>query len=157
MAYKPSKQESVKLSADLVQVLKTGHTMAVLATFSEKGEPHATPVHFLYPKGDGSILLAIHKEHPSYHNMVWQKRVSLCFMDKGNISYSVIGRAGVVKAPAQSHPLMNIMRIDAIELINERSSVIKVDGAARWSSISPDADELVEAIMDELKEIVHLL
>jgi hypothetical protein len=70
-----AKQVGVKLPDDLVTVLKSGKTVAVLATFSEKGLPHTTPIQCLRPKGVESILISIHKDHMGYHNMVWQKKV----------------------------------------------------------------------------------
>ena len=84
--------EKVKLPEDLVNVFKSGKTVAVLATFSEKGLPHTTPIQCLYPKGLESILITIHKDHTGYHNMVWQKKVMLCFMDENNVAYSVLAK-----------------------------------------------------------------
>ena len=46
------------------------------------------------------MLITINKEHAGYHNMVWQKKVMLCFLDENNVAYSVLGRAGVVRAPS---------------------------------------------------------
>ena len=96
-----AKHVGVKLPEDLIEVLKRGKTVAVLATFSEKGLPHTTPIQCIYPKGLESILISIHKDHTGYHNMVWQKKVSLCFMEEGNVAYGVLGRAGVVKPPSK--------------------------------------------------------
>jgi len=39
-----AKHVGVKLPEDLVALLKTGKTTAVLATFSEKGLPNTTPL-----------------------------------------------------------------------------------------------------------------
>ena len=69
-----AKHVGVKLPDDLLEVLKKGKTVGILATFSEKGLPHTTPIQCLYPKGLESILISIHKDHQGYHNMVWQKK-----------------------------------------------------------------------------------
>ncbi len=122
-----AKHVGVKLPEDLVNVLKEEKTVAVLATFSEKGLPHTTPLQCIYPKGLESILISIHKDHTGYQNMVWQKKVMLCFMDEGNVAYSVLGRAGVVRAPSEVHPLMNIVRIDIIDIKSDRSVLTKVE------------------------------
>ena len=111
-----AKHVGVRLPEDLINVLKSEKTVGILSTFSEKGLPHTTPVQCLYPKGFESILLAIHKDHTGYHNMVWQKKVMICFLDEGNVAYSVLGRAGVVRAPSLIHPLINIVRIDIIDI-----------------------------------------
>lgn len=152
-----AKHVGIKLPDDLVSVLTTGKTVAVLATFSEKGLPHTTPIQCIYPKGSESILISINKDHAGYHNMVWQKKVMLCFMDEGNVAYSVLGRAGVVRAPSLVHPLMNIVRIDIIDIKSDRSVLVKVDAGVRWSYTSAEAEELSNALMNELKELSKTL
>jgi len=152
-----AKHVGVKLPNDLINVLKSGKTVAVLATFSEKGLPHTTPIQCLYPKGLESILLSIHKDHTGYHNMVWQKKVMLCFMDEGNVAYSVLGRAGVVRAPSVVHPLMNIVRIDIIDIKSDRSVLTKVDSGIGWSYTSWEAEELSISLLNELKELAATL
>jgi hypothetical protein len=151
--YIMAKHIGVKLPEDLINLLKKDQKTAILATFSEKGLPHTTPMQALYPKGDESILMTINKDHSGYHNMVWQKKVMLCFLDENNVSYSVLGRAGVVRAPSLVHPLMNVIRIDIIDIKSDRSVLVKVDSGIRWSYTSPEAQELSEALMQELKDL----
>ena len=152
-----AKHVGINLPEDLVEVLKKGRTVGVLATFSEKGLPHTTPIQCLFPKGLDSILLAIHKDHAGYHNMVWQKKVMICFMDKDNIAYSVLGRAGVVRAPSNVHPLINIVRIDIIDIKSDRSLLTRVDSGIQWSYTSWEAEELSKNLFDELKELAQTL
>lgn len=152
-----AKHVGVKLPDDLIKVLKSEKTVAILATFSEKGLPHTTPLQCIYPKGLESILISIHKDHTGYQNMVWQKKVMLCFLDEDNVAYSVLGRAGVVRAPSEVHPLMNIVRIDIIDIKSDRSVLTKVESGVRWSYSSFEAQELMEALMDELKELSQTL
>lgn len=152
-----AKHVGIKLPEDLVTVLKQGKSVGVLATFSEKGLPHTTPIQTVYPKGLESILISIHKDHAGYHNMVWQKKVMLCFMDEGNVAYSVLGRAGVVRAPSNVHPLMNVVRIDIIDIKSDRSVLTKVDSGVRWHYASWEAEELCTALLDELKDLSKTL
>ncbi|KIX85331.1 pyridoxamine 5'-phosphate oxidase family protein [Vermiphilus pyriformis] len=152
-----AKHVGIKLPEDLVNVIKNGKTVAILATFSEKGLPHTTPIQCIYPKGLESILLTINKDHAGYHNMVWQKKVMLCFLDEGNVAYSILGRAGVVRAPSLVHPLMNVVRVDIIDIKSDRSVLSRVDTGVRWSYTSADAEELSVALMNELKELAQTL
>lgn len=152
-----AKHVGVKLPEDLITVLKGGKSVAVLATFSEKGLPHTTPIQCVYPKGNESILISIHKDHTGYHNMVWQKKVMLCFMDEGNVAYSVLGRAGVVKAPSSVHPLMIVVRIDIVDIKSDRSVLTKVDGGVSWSYTSWEAEQLSKSLIDELKSLSRTL
>lgn len=146
-----AKHVGVRLPDDLLAVLKNEKTVAILATFSEKGFPHTTPIQCIYPKGLESLLISIHKEHTGYHNMVWQKKVMMCFLDENNVAYSILGRAGVVRAPSNVHPLMNIVRIDIIDIKCDRSVLTRVDRGVCWSYTSPEAEELCKALYDELK------
>ena len=152
-----AKHVGVKLPEDLVDVLKKGQTVGVLATFSEKGLPHTTPIQCVYPKGLESILISIHKDHTGYHNMVWQKKVMMSFLDGNNVAYSILGRAGVVRAPSEVHPLMNVVRIDIIDIKSDRSVLSRVDSGVRWSYTSPEAEELSIGLMNELKELSETL
>lgn len=152
-----AKHVGVKLPEDLVNMLKRKNTVAVLATFSEKGIPNTTPVQCVYPKGDESLLLTIHKEHTGYKNMVWQKKVMLCFLGEGNVAYSVLGRAGVVRAPSSVHPLMNIVRIDTIDIKSDRSILTRVDQGILWSYTSGEAEELIKSLFKELEDLAKTL
>lgn len=152
-----AKHVGIKLPEDLIELLLKERTVAVLATFSEKGLPHTTPIQCLYPKGSESLLMTIHKEHTGYHNMVWQKKIMLCFMGENNIAYSILGRAGVVRAPSMVHPLMNVVRIDIIDIKSDRSILTRVDSGVTWSYTSPEAEELVRHLYKELKELAKTL
>jgi hypothetical protein len=152
-----AKHVGVKLPEDLLAVLAKGQTVGILATFSEKGLPNTTPVQCIAAKGLESILLTINKDHTGYHNMVWQKKVMICFLDEGNVAYSVLGRAGVVRAPSLVHPFMNVVRIDIIDIKSDRSVLTRVESGVRWSYTSSDAEELSNALMDEIKELSESL
>jgi len=152
-----AKHVGVKLPEDLIAVLQSGKTVGVLATFSEKGLPHTTPIQCVYPKGRESILISIHKDHTGYHNMVWQKKVMMCFMDKGNVAYSVLGRAGVVKAPSSVHPLMIVARIDIVDIKSDRSVLTRVESGVTWSHTSLEAEQLLESLTNELKDLARTL
>jgi hypothetical protein len=128
-----------------------------LATFSEKGVPNTTPIQCIYPKGSESLLLSIHKEHTGYHNMVWQKKVMICFIGENNIAYSILGRAGVVRAPSTVHPLMNVVRIDIIDIKSDRSILTKVEQGVMWSYTSVEAEELLKSLYGELKDLAKTL
>ena len=152
-----AKHIGVKIPEDLMAVLLKEKTVAILASHSERGLPHTTPIQCIYPKNDESILISIHKDHTGYHNMVWQKKVMLSFLDENNVAYGVLGRAGVVRAPSQVHPMMNIVRIDVIDIKSDRSVVVRVDGGVRWSYTSPEAEELNTALFNELRELAKTL
>ncbi len=152
-----AKHVGVKLPDDLVAYLKKEKAVAILATFSEKGLPHTTPVSCILPKGNDSLLLTIHKEHIGYHNMVWQKKVMLSFMGEGNVAYSILGRAGVVRAPSMIHPLMNVMRIDVIDIKCDRSILAKIERGVEWTVTSEEAESLLRSLFLELRDLSHSL
>lgn len=152
-----AKHVGVQLPDDLLSLLKSGKMVGVLATFSEKGVPNTMPIQWMYAKGLESILITIHKEHTSYHNMVWQKKVMFCFLGENNVTYSVLGRAGVVRAPSLVNPLMNVVRVDIIEVKNDRSFLTSIDSGIHWKYISPEAQELGQALIEELQDLATIL
>lgn len=152
-----AKHVGVKLPQDLISLLKTEKAVATLATFSERGLPHTTPIQCLYPKGDESLLMSIHKDHTGYHNMVWQKKIMLSFMGAGNVAYSLLGRAGVVRAPSLIHPLMNVVRVDIIDIKSDRSILCQVDSGITWSYTSLEAQELLDCLYGELRDLSRTL
>ena len=148
-----TKHVGIKLPDDLIAQLKECRMIAILGTFSEKGVPSTTPLQCVYPKGPESLLLTIAKDDESYHNMVWQKKVTLTFLGDNNVAYTILGRAGVVRAPSMVHPLMNVVRIDIIDVISDESALIRIDRGVLWSYTCPEAQELIEGLFGELKEL----
>jgi hypothetical protein len=151
-----AKKIGMHLPLDLFEILKRG-TRCILATFSEQGVPRTTPLHYMYPKGFDSILITIEKDHSSYLDMIWQKKVNLNFLHDGDISYSVLGRAGVVRAPSMVHPYMNIMRIDVMDVRNNKSLLARIDHGVSWSYNSLESEELYRNLVCELKELAKTI
>ena len=89
--------------------------------------------------------------------MVWQKKVMLSFMAEGNIAYSLLGRAGVVRAPSMVHPLMNVVRIDIIDIKSDRSILTRIEQGVQWSYTSSEAEELVLNLYKELRDLSRTL
>ena len=81
----------------------------------------------------------------------------ICFMGEGNIAYSILGRAGVVRAPSAVHPLMNVVRIDIIDIKSDRSILTKVDQGVLWGYTSTEAEELVKSLFKELRDLSRTL
>ena len=152
-----AKHVGVKIPDDLLEILKKEKNVAILATFSEQGLPHTTPLQCIYPKGNESLLITIHKDHTGYHNMVWQKKVMLSFLAGGNIAYSILGRAGVVRAPSKVHPLMNVVRVDIIDIKSDRSILTRIEQGVSWNYTSLEAEELIKSLFKELKELSKTL
>jgi hypothetical protein len=73
------------------------------------------------------------------------------------VAYSVLGRAGVVRAPSSVHPLMNIVRIDIIDIKSDRSVLTRVDSGIRWSYTSSEAEELSKNLLLELQDLAKVL
>lgn len=152
-----AKHVGVKLPEDLLAQLKQEKMVGILATFSERGLPHTTPIQCIYPKGDESLLISIHKDHEGYHNMVWQKKVMLSFLGPNNLAYSVLGRAGVVRAPSMVHPLMNVVRIDIIDIKSDRSLLTEIENGVTWRYTSLEAEELLKYLFKELRDLSKVL
>jgi hypothetical protein len=69
----------------------------------------------------------------------------------------VLGRAGVVRAPSYVHPLMNVVRIDIIDIKCDQSVLSTIDRGVQWSFTSPDAQDVIDSIFQELRELGRTL
>ena len=85
------------------------------------------------------------------------KKVMISFLAAGNVAYSILGRVGVVRAPSMVHPLMNVVRVDIIDIKSDRSVLTKVDSGVQWSYTSWEAEELLNGLFNELKEITKTM
>lgn len=141
----------MQLPVTLVEALKQEPLMCTMASFSQEGIPHIYPIHFIYPIGKCSLLIMMDARCTAYKNMTWQKKVMLSFMNKKNMSYSILMRAGVVRAPSFSHPEMNIVRVDTIEIFDNKSPFIQINQPVQWQYLSPEIEELCQYVMDEIK------
>lgn len=150
-------EAEIRLPLEVIDSINGGKCLCVFSTFSEVGIPLTTPLHYMCVKGMASIIAMVNSKSESYTNLCWQKKVALCFFDKNNVSWTITGRIGVVRAPSFSHPDFNVVRIDVIRFISDKSDVIKIDGGVKWSYLSDQAKEMGEYIMDELRTLAGLL
>jgi hypothetical protein len=147
----------IQLPLDLIGALKYGNVTVILATFSDQGLPYAAPIHFIYPVGMSSLIFTIDKKSLSFMHLVWQKKIALCFLAKGNMVYTVVGRAGVIKAPSEFHPEMNIIRFETITVHREKSQLVKVDSGARFSPAAKELADVDDLLGEELETMAGYL
>lgn len=79
------------------------------------------------------------------------------FMDEPDVAYSILMRAGVMRAPSLVHPFMNIVRLDAIDIKCDRYVLSEIITGVRQKITFQDAQELYDALMGELKELSRTL
>ena len=143
----------IQLPLELLEVLNKGNCTGILSTFSDQGVPYASPLRLMVPRGMSSLFISMDKRHMSYKNLVWQKKVTICFLEKNNMAYSVSFRAGVVKAPSDIHPEMNVVRLDVTSIHSETSPFVSIENGIRARSKSPEMQEIDYLLMEELKDM----
>ena len=52
---------------------------------------------------------------------------------------------------------MNVVRIDIIDIKSDRSVLTRVDNGITWSYTSPEAQELTENLLKELRSLAKTL
>lgn len=147
----------ITLPQDLVNTIERGRTVAILSTFSMKGIPNTAPLIYVYYHGEEALLIAVATDSCTYENLIWQKRVCICFLDKGNVAYSVEGKAGVIRAPSASHPYIHILRVDVTNIKVDKSVFVSVKRGVEWDYCSIQGEEISLSIMDELREVAEEL
>src|SRR5574338_442118 len=126
---KPKYVRGVALPEDLYAYLQE-MPWGMVASFSKTGLPEISFVSLLYPRYPDTILMGVQHGSELYSNMVWQKKVTCAFYYDDDISYTILGRAGLVSAPSLTHPLVDIFRIDIISLKKENMPFLKIEKAA---------------------------
>lgn len=153
MAKKGRNVAEIQFPLDLLTYLKQPKANCIMATFSEEGLPHAAPIHVMYLLGKASLLVCMDKNTLTYDYMVWRKKVSLCFIGKNNMVYTVLCRAGVMKAPSNVHPEMNIVRIDVVTVHKERDFLFSIDSGIKAHTVNEVSGEFYEMLLEELESI----
>jgi hypothetical protein len=150
------KNIGVEIDQDTFKALHTGKIAGFLTTYSDKGMPLLSMVTPLVFKNKESILIAVTSDTIMYKNIVWQKKVMLSFFEANNLVVNIIGRAGVLRAPSNTHSLMHIIQIDLIDFCLEYPMLITIDNGVKWRYVSSEAKVLHDALIKELNECAKL-
>lgn len=150
------KNIGVEIDQDTFKALQSNKLTGLLTTYSDKGMPLLSVVIALVFKNKESILMAVLSDTLMYKNIVWQKKVMLSFFEPGNLVVNIIGRAGVLRAPSNTHSLMHIIQIDLIDFCLEYPTLITIDNGIKWRYVSPEAKVLHDALIKELHECAKL-
>jgi hypothetical protein len=151
------KNIGIEMPQESFLAIKHGKLVGLFTTYSDKGLPNLMPISTLYPKNRESVIIAIPSDSDAYRNMVWQKKVILSFVEPYPLNMHIIGRAGVLRAPSQVHPMMHIAQIDLIDIVFDDSLIVAIENGIRWKHISNETKALHDAIMAELYECAETL
>lgn len=146
-----------KLGKETKAKLNSKDKVAFLSTADANGIPDVVVVPFFIAKDEESLLFAISKEDPCYKNLIKNKKVILSLYDDGDFCLKILGRAGVVKAPSDTHPLMNIVRLDVIKMSEDKSPFLAVHQGIRIRYKDSKASRFGSAMMKELKKVATQL
>ena len=148
---KYGKKHVSKLPEALYNKMQQGKSIALVGTFSEKGNPHTSLLQFIYPIDQESVLISINKNRKTYDNLVWQKMVSVTLVEENDLCFSFLARAGVVQAPSFTHPEFYIVRLDIVDIKSDKSQLISIDKGIKWH-FKGDAEMIFSiSMMAELK------
>jgi hypothetical protein len=147
------KNIGVEIDQETFKVLQSNKLVGFLTTYSDKGMPLLSLISTLVFKNRESILIAILSDTLAYKNIVWQKKIMFSFFESNNLVVNIIGRAGVLKAPSETHPLIHIVHIDLIGFCEEEApALINIQQGIKFNYISAEAKVLHDALMRELNE-----
>ena len=151
------KNIGIEIDQEIFKTLQNGKVVGLLTTYSDKGMPLLSIVSTLVFKNRESILIALLSDSLAYKNIVWQKKIMLSCFEAGNIVLYIIGGAGVLRAPSNTHSLMHIIQVDLIDFCEESPMLISIDNGIKWRYVSHEAKVLHDAIIKELHECVKVL
>ncbi|RMF94321.1 MAG: hypothetical protein D6734_08075 [Candidatus Schekmanbacteria bacterium] len=142
-----------KLSKELRSKLNEKDKIGILSAVDTNSVPNMTLIVFFISKDEESILFAIDKENPCYKNLVKNKKVVFGIYDNDNFCYKIVGRAGVVKAPSDTHPMMNIVRLDVITIQEETFPYMRVTNGIAIEYLDAKTTRFGNAMFKELKKV----
>lgn len=154
MAKNPSEN---KLTKDLRAKLNERERSAFLSAVDSNGVPGITVVTFFIPKDEESLLFAMDSDNSCYKNLVKNKKVIFGIYDSNNFCYRITGRAGVVKAPSDTHPMMNLVRLDVITIQEDKSPFMKIKSGIEIEYLDKKTARFASAMLKELKEVAASL
>ncbi len=146
-----------KLTKEIQAKISAKENLAFLATVDSNGIPNLTAVPFYIIKDEESLLFAIHRDNPAYRNLVKSKKVIFSIYDENDICLHIFGRAGVVSAPSDTHPMMNLVRIDVINVKGDTSAYFSVASGVRVKYKDDKAKRFKTAMISELKKVANQL
>ena len=146
-----------KLTKEIQSKISQKDNLAFLASVDSNGIPNLTAIPFYIIKDEESLLFAIHKDNPAYKNLVKSKKVIFSIYDENDVCFHIFGRAGVVSAPSDTHPMMNIVRIDVINVKGDTSSYFSIASGIRVKYKDDKAKRFRTAMVSELKKVANQL
>jgi len=107
-------------------------TIAVLATLDDG--PYAIPVSAPLRVGDRRILLSLHRTRGSLSRLREHPQVALAVLTRGNIAFTVRGRARIVQEPMAAAPDYAAVAIDVAQIHDHRQAAFLVEAGVdrRW-------------------------
>ncbi|MBI5376693.1 MAG: pyridoxamine 5'-phosphate oxidase family protein [Candidatus Schekmanbacteria bacterium] len=152
-----NKNSESKVSKELRDRLNEKDRVAFISAVDTNSIPALTIIPFFIAKDEESLLFAVHRDDSTYKNLVKNKKIVFGVFDSGNFCCRITGRAGVVKAPSDTHPLMNIVRLDVISIEKEPSPFMDVVDGIKIKYVDQKASRFAVAMLGELKKVAAQL
>ncbi|OGL39819.1 MAG: hypothetical protein A3C43_12330 [Candidatus Schekmanbacteria bacterium RIFCSPHIGHO2_02_FULL_38_11] len=146
-----------KITKEIQAKINPKDNLAFLATVDSSGIPNLTTIPFYMIKDEESLLFAIHKDNSAYRNLIKSKKVIFSIYDENDTCLHIFGRAGVVSAPSDTHPMMNIVRIDVINIKGDTSAYLSIVSGVRVKYKDDKAKRFKTAMLSELKKVANQL
>ena len=127
--------------------------VAVLATVTESGQPHAVPVSTAVPAGPRRVLLALASTRGSLVRLRTVPRVALSVLAEGDVAFTAHGTARVVEDPLDGVDGVVAVAVDVDSIQDHRQPTFEVEAGVRWRWTDDDArsrDASVRAGLERL-------
>jgi len=146
-----------RISKEVRTNLNEKKRIAFLSAVDSNSVPSITPIAFFIAKDEESLVFAINHDNLCYKNLVKNKKIIFGVYDSGNACYRITGRAGVVKAPSDTHPMMNIVRLDVITIQEDTSPFMQIKNGIEIEYLDKKTTRFANAMLKELKKVAASL
>ncbi len=138
----------------LMRLLERYVTTAIVGTVTPEGCPYTMPANMVISCGDSVIRIAMYNNSRTYANLKQKNRLAICFVDEGNVAYTVIGEADVLKERMIADEKLAIVEVRVLEVYDQREPSLIVSQGVRARSRSAVRSPYVNLVKRELTYLV---
>jgi len=140
-----------QLPPEVEDQLRARESTLVLATINEDGSPNTMPVHILWAKDTGTIIMALRHDHRSLGNIRRDGKVMLSLCEKEDLNVSISGDARVVREPSRCNRKMVLVEVKVLEVKDDSTHSFTTCGI-RYRCKTDAGVRFIRDLFDELEE-----
>lgn len=138
------------LPKEVVELFNKELTTVILSTVTEKGEPHAMPVHLMVAPDDKTIRLALVKVHKTTENIKQNSKAFITVLEGSDIAIGIKGSARITREPMEGNAAMCMVEFKVEEIKSDTTPTVIVNNGVRSEHRTEKTKNFFREMFDEL-------